>query len=41
MKEVKTGHFVQCHFGGELTFEIPKVPKFESVVKTAEEASTA
>jgi len=41
MKEVKTGHFVQCHFGGELSFDAPKVPKFESVVAAAEEAKAS
>jgi peptide/nickel transport system ATP-binding protein len=41
MKEVKNGHFVQCHFGGELTFEIPKVHAFEELLKSdSEKAST-
>ena len=33
MKEVKIGHFVQCHFGGELTFGVPTIPTFEEMEK--------
>lgn len=36
MKEVKTGHFVQCHFGGSISFEVPNIPSFEETVKQAE-----
>ncbi len=35
-REVKPGHFIQCHFAGELSFEAPKVPTFEETTETAE-----
>lgn len=38
MKEVKTGHYVQCHFGGELSFGVPSIPSFEETVKKANES---
>lgn len=41
MKEVKTGHFVQCHFGGEISFDAPKVPTFEETVKKTPEVEEA
>jgi peptide/nickel transport system ATP-binding protein len=35
MKEVKTGHFAQCHFAGELSFGVPAIQTFEETVKNA------
>ncbi|MCK5309511.1 MAG: ABC transporter ATP-binding protein [Thermoplasmata archaeon] len=39
MKEVKTGHYVQCHFGGDISFEVPSIPTFEEKVKQEEETA--
>ena len=41
MKEVKTGHFVQCHFGGDISFEAPAVPEFVETVNAASEAQAS
>lgn len=38
MKELETGHFVQCHFGGDIDFSHPleEITTFEETVKVAE-----
>jgi len=40
MKEVKTGHFVQCHFGGDISFDSVDVPSFDKVENNTAEAET-
>jgi oligopeptide/dipeptide ABC transporter ATP-binding protein len=37
-KEVMPGHFVQCHFGGDISFDAAKIPAFEKVVEAAAQA---
>ncbi len=38
VKEIETGHFIQCHFAGDISFRTdePKIPTFEDQVKAAE-----
>jgi oligopeptide/dipeptide ABC transporter ATP-binding protein len=33
MKEVKSRHFAQCHFAGEISFETPALESFEDIIK--------
>ncbi len=43
VREMETGHFIQCHFAGDINFrnDKPEIPTFEDQVKAAEPLEAA